>query len=396
MKKLKVALIGLGGRGASLYREVLKFRKDTEWVALCDTVEARCEEVAAEIEAEGKPRPAVYTDYKKCIDECKLDAAIVVTSWVAHLEISKYAMERGVAVGCEVGGSYSIEQLWELVKCYEHTKTPIMMLENCCYGRVELLALNLKRLGLLGEIVHCEGGYRHDLRGEVAKGVTGEHYRFQEYVHRNCDNYPTHDIGPIAMLLDINRGNRFTSLYSTSSKAVGMDAYIEKTGKDALRGTKFNQGDVVTTVIKCQNGETVTLTLDTTLPRWYSRGFLAQGTNGMVSEDCDGVLIEGVIGCHKRKSCIGNIEECYEKYDHPIWKKEYENVNGHGGIDERCFDGFFEALQKGEPMPIDVYDMATWMCITTLSERSIDTGLPVAFPDFTSGAWVRRKNDFAK
>ncbi|MBQ7368615.1 MAG: Gfo/Idh/MocA family oxidoreductase [Clostridia bacterium] len=396
MNKLKVVQIGLGGRGYSLYEECLKYRKDTDFVGFCDVEQSRAEQAAETAVAMGYAKPAVYVDYKKCLDECKPDVALVTTSWLAHVEICMYAMEKGIAVGSEVGGSYTIQQLWEMIRCYERTKTPIMFLENCCYGRIELLALNMKRLGLLGEIVHCEGGYRHDLRAEVAKGVTGEHYRFQEYLHRNGDNYPTHDIGPIAMLLDINRGNCFTHLYSMSSKAVGMAAYAEKTGNEQLRGVKFNQGDVVTTLIKCQNGETVTLTLDTTLPRYYSRGFLVQGTNGILSEDCDGALIEDVVGCHQRKKCLGNVEELYKKYEHPLWQKEYERVNGHGGIDERVLDEFFSAVKEGREMPIDVYDMATWMCITTLSEQSIATGQSVPFPDFTNGAWVRRKNNFAK
>lgn len=396
MKKLKVVQIGLGGRGFSMYEEFLKDRKDTEFIAFCDLDIARAEKAMEVAVAAGHEKPLVFTDYKQCIDECKPDVALITTSWLQHVEISMYAMEKGVTVASEVGGSYSIESLWDLVKCYERTKTPIMFLENCCYGRLELLALNMKRLDLFGEIVHCEGGYRHDLRREVAKGITGEHYRFQEYLHRNCENYPTHEIGPIAKILDINCGNRFTHLYSMCSKAAGMEEYCSREENPDLQKCKFTQGDVVTTLIKCQNGESVTITLDTTLPRYYSRGFTVQGTKGILCEDIDGGLVENVVGMHRRKNCIGNVEELYEKYEHPIWKKEYEQVNGHGGIDERTFDEFFDAVKEGREMPIDVYDMATWMCITTLSEQSLATGQSVPFPDFTNGAWVRRKNTFAK
>lgn len=395
MKKLRVAQIGLGGRGYGLYDEVFKYRKDTDFVAFCDPEISRAEKSADIAMAMGYERPKIYTDYKQCIDESKPDVVIVTASWVVHVEICLYAMEKGIVTACEVGGSYSIESLWDLVHCYERTKTPIFFLENCCYGRLELLALNMKRLGLLGEIVHCEGGYCHDLRHEIAKGVTGEHYRFQEYVHRNCDNYPTHEIGPIAKILDINCGNRFLYLYSMSSKSVGMEQYLSCSDNPKLKNAKFMQGDVVKTLIKCQNGETVTITLDTTLPRYYSRQFTVQGTKGMICEDVDGGRVDEVAGGHDRTGCLGNIEQMYEKYEHPLWKKKYESVNVHGGIDERTIDEFFEAVKAGRPMPIDVYDMATWMCITTLSEQSIATGQSIPFPDFTNGAWVRRKNDFA-
>ena len=394
MKKFRVAQIGLGGRGYGFYNGIFKYRKDIEFVTFCDLDISRCEKAAQAAVEMGHARPALYTDYKQCIDESKPDVVFVTTSWVAHVEISIYAMEKGIPTASEVGGSYSIESLWDLVRCYERTKTPIFFMENCCYGRLELLALNMKRLGLLGEIVHCEGGYRHDLRHEVAKGITGEHYRFEEYLHRNCDNYPTHEIGPIAKILDINCGNRFLYLYAMASKPAGMAQYVSCSDNPELQKTKFTQGDVVTSLIKCQNGETVTITLDTTLPRYYSRGFTVQGTKGMICEDIDGGRVDEVAGGHIRQDCLGNIEEMYEKYEHPIWKKKYEQVNVHGGIDERMIDEFFNALKDGRPMPIDVYDMATWMCITTLSEQSIATGQSVPFPDFTNGAWVRRKNDF--
>ena len=84
----------------------------------------------------------------------------------------------------------------------------------------EMMALNMAKLGLFGELVHCSGGYHHDLRHEVSHGKELRHYRLKEYLTRNCENYPTHEIGPIAQVLDINRGNRFVSLTSTASKAV--------------------------------------------------------------------------------------------------------------------------------------------------------------------------------
>lgn len=398
MKRFKVALIGVGARGAGLYRVALKMRENVDYVAVCDPWEERLHAFADSVEQEGKPRPAEYTDYKKCIDEMELDAVVVATGWDFHLEVSMYAMEKGVAVACEVGGAYSIQSLWELVRCYERTKTPIMMMENCCYGRMELLALKMKRMGLFGEIVHCEGGYRHDLRSEVTgdNGKNLKHYRLHQYQKRNSENYPTHEIGPIAKLLDINCGNRFVSLHSTGSKSAGVQAYIKDKNIEVLKDAKYNQSDVVTTVIKCQNGETVVITLDTCLPRYYSRGFTVQGTKGLIREDNKSVYLEEEFTeeCWDWTSQFNNIDKYYEKYDHKIWQGYKPGKDGHGGMDMLVFDGFFRALESGEPMPIDVYDMATWMSITPLSEESMATGQSVVFPDFTDGKWIMRKNEF--
>ncbi len=394
MVMLKIAIIGLGGRGQNLYRDAIKGRKNVNVVALCDddTDFWGKPELVAEIKEEIGFEPRLYTDYKECIDKEELDAVIIATGWRQHIEISMYAMEKGVAVGCEVGGAYSLESLWDLVRCYERTKTPIMMLENCCYGRLELLALNMKRLGLLGRIVHCEGGYHHDLRWMATFPKT---YRTYEYIHRNSECYPTHEIGPIAKILDINCGNRFVSLTSVGTGAFGMEEYIQKQNIEAFKGEKFNQSDVVTTILKCANGETVTITLDTCLPRYYSRGFMVQGTKGLIVEENSSVHLEG----DKEEpwnEFYNNVNSYYEKYEHPIWKGYKPGEGGHGGMDVLLLNAFFGAVEKKEPMPLDVYDMATWMAITILSEESMITGRTVFFPDFTNGKWISNKNNFAK
>ena len=394
MKKLTYSIIGAGRRGEALYNGSLKWIDDAECIAVCDPYLDKAEALAAFIVEKGGREPRTYGDYKLCLDECRPDIAIIASSWDSHIELSIYCMEKGIPVGVEVGGAYSLDSLWQLVRCYERTETPIMMLENCCYGRTELLALNMKRLGLLGRIVHCEGGYCHDLREQVAHGIERRHYRYMQYKSRNVDNYPTHDLGPIAKLLDINCGNRFVSLHSTASLSVGMKEYCRDNGIAAELDTEWNQGDIITTVLKCQNGETVTLTLDTTLPRYYSRRFMARGSRGIVAEDGGLVYLASE---HSESGFLpenyNNIKEYYEKYDHPIWR-DFDGVGGHGGMDYLMMKDFFKAVREGSPMPIDVYDVATWMAVTVLSDMSISTGQTVYFPDFTDGKWVVHKNTF--
>ena len=214
--------------------------------------------------------------------------------------------------------------------------------------------------------------------------------------NRNCENYPTHELGPIAQWLDINRGNRMVSLTSTASKSVGLRDYISKHHSDdeELMAMNFAQGDIVTTVIKCAHGETIKLTLGTTLPRYYSRGLMVHGTDGFYSEDTKTFMRDDEYEDEKEGEYYeknkGNEEQYYEKYDHPVWKKYQEEGvrEGHGGMDWLTVSAFFDALKNNEPMPIDVYDMAAWMSITPLSECSIQLGsMPVEIPDFTNGKW---------
>lgn len=202
----------------------------------------------------------------------------------------------------EVGGAYSLKQCYDLVDTYERTKTPFMFLENCCFGR------------------------------------ENRHYRLRNYLNRNCENYPTHDLGSIARILKINHGNRMMHLSSVSSKAAGLHEYI---------------------LSHKAEDETIVLTLDTTLPRYYSRNFTVRGTKGMYEEATDSVFLD-------------REEDIAHDFD---WRKK---CNGNA------------EQYEGEPMPVDVYDAASWMAITQLSEMSIQKGGAVVdIPDFTNGKWMK-------
>ena len=336
--------------------------------------------------AAGQESPKIYTDYRELLNDENVNTVIIASSWESHVEVSVAAMKAGKAVAVEVGGAYTIEQCYELVRAYEETGTPFMFLENCCYGRREMMALNMVRKGLFGEIVHCSGGYHHDLRELLAYDKENRSYRLLNYLKRNCENYPTHDLGPIAKVLNINKGNRMVTLTSMASKAAGMHEYLLQNKKDdeELLSKTFIQGDIVTTLIKCANGETIVLTLDTTLPRYYSRGFTVRGTKGMYEEVTDSVFFDTEEDrSHDEdwgESCGGNAKKYAQEYEHPVWEKYLaEGIKGTHG---------------GRPMPIDVYDAASWMSITALSEMSIlRGGAVVDIPDFTNGKWHLRTDN---
>ena len=397
-KKIKIGLIGLGGRGYGLLELVFLHHEEVEIAAVCDVYQDRCEQAASLIVQRSGKNPFCTTDYKEILRMPEIDAVILCTSWEHHIDLCIEAMEAGKYVGCEVGGAYSVRECWRLVEAYERTKTPVMLLENCVYGRDEMMVENMVRLGALGTVMHCEGGYRHDLREEIVYGKENRHYRLRNYIHRNTENYPTHELGPIARILKLNRGNRMLTLVSMASASKGLNDYVKanKPEDESLLHTRFNQGDVVNTIISCANGETISLTLDTTLPRYYSRGFTVQGTKGMYCEDNQSLFIDGEehakdhFKWHKH---WGNVEEYRGKYEHPVWKKYLEEgvKQGHDGMDWLVFCDFVESVKNRTQTPIDVYDMVSWMCISALAEESIAMGgMPVAIPDFTCGQWINR------
>lgn len=405
MLKLKIGFIGLGQRGCAygmkdgsigLLGNVLN-NSNVSVTAICDIYSARLDFASKKIVESGQDEPLKTTDYNELI-ESGVDAVIVCTNWAMHVEVALACMRKKVPVAIEVGGSHNLEDLWKLVDCYEETKSPFMFLENCCYYKDELLATSLARNGKLGDISYCQGGYCHDLREEIiGQGLRQNHYRLEEYKNHDCENYPTHELGPIIKLLGITRGNRFTKLVSMSSKSQGLSEYIKNHKEYSnLKGEVFKQGDIVTTMIECENGETVMIKLDTTLPRLYDRNLTVSGTKGFYCQTTQAVILDDGRYNHEAqpyRDAFFNQDE-FNEYLPDDWKTitEEQLKTGHGGMDYIMLKYFFEAVKNKEEMPIDVYEACAMMCVTALSEISIKNGfIPVDVPDFTCGKYKTRK-----
>ena len=401
MKQVNVGFIGLGCRG-KLLSSIVAEMEEANIVAVCDLYEDRQREAAEMIGQKTGTKPKTCGDYHELLKDDTIDAVIIAASWEAHVPVAIDCMQAGKITALEVGGAYTVEDCYALVEAQERTGTPFMFLENCCYGKFELLSTALVRKGMMGEIVHCHGAYGHDLRGEVLGGRVNRHYRLNNYITRNCENYPTHELGPIARLLGINRGNRMVSLVSVASKAAGLQEFSHdpRNPDPSLAGQKFAQGDIINTLITCEDGSTISLKLDTTLPRFYSREFTVRGTKGCCLMDINAVLLddEGLEEFFDPQLSVQkylNNAEQFSEYLPKIWKDmdKQKTHCGHGGMDYLMLREFFRAVQEGRPMPIDIYDAAAWMVITPLSEQSIARqGAAVEIPDFTNGAWRTRKN----
>ncbi len=403
MDQINVGVIGHGNRGHGNLKTVMN-NKDVNIVAVCDSYEDRAQGAVDSVLEEGRKEPFKTTDYKEILKRDDVNTILIFTSWESHIRIAVDAMRAGKAVAMEVGGAYTVEECFELVEAWEETQVPFMMLENCCFGKKELLVQGLVRAGKLGELVYCHGAYGHDLRKEVVEGKENRRYRLENYKNRNCENYPTHELGPIAKILDINRGNKMNRLVSMASKSAGLKKYINDR-KDTivnkeLLDTEFKQADIVDTLITCENGELISLRLDTTLPRSYSREFTVRGTNGMYEENTNSVFLDGEQEYFEPEKysalALNNAYLNYSRYLPDFWRDitPEEMRMGHGGMDTYTFRTFFDCLKNDLPMPVDVYDTASWMVITPLSEQSLKTGMPVEIPDFTKGKWkTRERND---
>jgi predicted dehydrogenase len=394
-REVRIGVVGVGERGYGQMLTLLDM-PDVRVAAVCDVYPDRVEHAQKGAAEKQGFKPDGYDDYRELNRRDDIEAVVIMTSWQTHSLIAVDAMLCGKYAAMEVGGAASVEECWQLVRTSEKTGKPCMLLENCCYGLEEMTLLNMVRQGLFGELVHCQGGYLHDLRDQIGKGDILRHYRQDNFLSRNGELYPTHELGPIAKYLNLNRGNRMLALTSMASKAAGMKAWFREHRPDSpLAGRQFNQGDIVTTMISCANGETILLTHDCTLPRPYSRGGQIQGTRGIWMENNRGIYLEGHSPTHPGEWAHRweSDKEYMQTYKHPLWKayEEYGLRGGHGGMDYLVLRAFIESVQEGRQTPIDVYDTASWMVITALSEQSVAMGgQPVPVPDFTDGAWINR------
>ena len=410
VQKLKVAFIGVGLRGCNHLNNAL-LRKDVDVTAICDVDPERIKIALKMIQDAGYKKPQVFgnsdADYKNLLNLKEIDAVVISTPWLWHTRMAVDSMKAGKYTALEVSAANTMEECWDLVNTHEATGSHLMILENVNYRRDILAVLNMVKQNVFGELVHFRCGYQHDLRGvkfndgKTAygkgvefgdKGISESKWRTQHSLLRNADVYPTHGVGPIAAMCDINRGNRFMSLTSHATKSIGLHNYIvENGGKDHPNAKlKFKQGDVITTTVETSNGETIIITHDVNLPRPYSLGFRVQGANGLWEDDGSRLYIEGKSKPHRWDVA----DEWLKKYDHPLWQKygELATGAGHGGMDFFVFNAFVESAKENIAPPMDAYDAAAWSAITPLSEVSIENnGEPQDFPDFTRGMWVKRK-----
>lgn len=396
-KPLRIGIVGVGGRGMGHVRNMLRIA-GVQVKAVCDIVPSKVENAQNMVEKAGQPRPESYTRgehaYKELCQRPDLDIVYVATPWEWHVPMCVEAMKNGKHAAVEVPAATTIEECWELVETAESTGKHCVQLENCCYDRVELMALLMVRKGLLGDIVHAECGYLHDLRATKFSDRGEGLWRLNHALRRNADLYPTHGLGPVAQCLNVNRGNLFDHMVSMASRAHSLREFAaSKFGPDSPQAKlEVKQGDVVSSLIRTRAGQTILVVHDTNTPRPYSRKILVQGSKGLLEKyPVPQIYIEGKSKPHQWEDLLKNYAD---EWEHPLWKELQERAKGggHGGMDFVMNYRLAQCLMRGEAPDMDVYDAAALSAVTELSERSIaGRSRTVDFPDFTRGRWRFRE-----
>ncbi len=402
LEKVRWGAIGVGARGSG-HVEQLSQIEGSEVVAISDLYEDLAKTSAAVITKLGKPAPALYhgspTKYHEMLARTDIDAVIIATPWEEHAPMAIAAMKAGKHAFVEVPLANNIKELWEVVETSEKTGKHCMMMENVNYGREELMFLNICRQGVLGELLHGEAAYIHELRGQMKELPRGTgSWRTKYYSKANGGNlYPTHGLGPVAQYMNIGRTeDMFERLVSFASPGRGRALYAKENfpADHQWNQMKFECGDISTQLIKTKLGRTIMVQWDETSPRPYSRHDLIQGTEGTLAGFPQRAAIEGRGNYHKWSEG-DEFKKLYEEFDHPLYKRMGElavKMGGHGGMDFIMLFRMVECLRNGEPLDQNVYEGALWSAVRPLSAKSeANGGEPQKFPDFTRGHWKTTK-----
>ena len=378
---VRIGFVGLGVRAKRAVHRMMHI-DGCEVVALCDLVDENIDEAARIITGYGHPSPATFTGQDGCKQLCgapDIDLVYICTDWASHADIAVYAMQQGKHVATEVPAATTVADCWRLVDTAEQTQRHCIMLENCCYDEFELCTINMVQQGVLGEIIHAEGSYLHDLRERISSNDNGErkwsNWQVEFMDKHNGNPYPTHGLGPIALAMGINRNDRMKSIVSVSSMRVG--------DKDGLSGTMNSS------LITTEKGKTILVQHCISLPRPYSRSFLVSGTEGFAQKypvpmyafapDSENVITG--------TACVGIVE----RYKHPFvteYKERGPELCGRRWIDYAMDCRLIHCLRNGLPLDMNVYDAALWSCLVELTDTSANNGgAPVEIPDFTRGKW---------
>lgn len=400
IEKPSVGFIGVGIRGIEALKRYIHL--PVRIAAVCD-VQPQYVTLAREILQNRNENTLFYSEENSWREICQnpdIHLVYISTPWDLHTEMTCYAMQCGKHVALEVPMAMTLAQCQKIVRTAEQTQRHCMMLENACYDAFELTALQMIQNGMLGEIVHGEGAYIHDLRKlnfqQNQRDLLRGAWRIQYSLSHNGNSYPTHGIAPICQAMNILRGDTLVRLVSMSSQPFGMKQYAENTfGKDSPQAKMdYKMGDINSTLIQTHKGKTILLQHDVTSPRPYSRSFLLSGTQGFIQKYPQPQMSfepDGMQPLSQEK-----MDAILKQNQHPFivqTQKLCQLMPEQKPMDVIMDFRLVHCLRHGLRLDQNVYDGALWSSLSELSLQSVENAnAPISIPDFTNGLWKKYKN----
>jgi len=404
LKPLRIGFVGVGDRG-SYHLDCALGIEGVTVPAICDIKDSYLYRAKKWVEETGQPSPNLYgkskTDFERMFQQEELDAVICATSWEWHAPVCIAAMKNGKHCVSEVPIVLTLDQAWEVLETSEKTgKWATLGLEQALVeNEYAMSVLHMIREGLLGEIIHVENGYVHDLR-LVKFDPEREPWRLQHSIDRNGNLYPDHPMSKIMNMLNINHGDRFDYLVSMSSRSVMLNKYAEDYyGENNIYAkSQMKQGDYNASLIHTDQGKMVTLNFDTNTPH-PREIFRIQGTKGVFLYGRGVGAKIYLDGRSPEEHSWEEAQKYLDEYQHPLLKNykpppRKQAIRGHGSNEAKTpltWHLLVKALRENKQPFFDVADSVTSSAVSALTEMSAGKkSQPVDFPDFTRGKWKTR------
>jgi predicted dehydrogenase len=399
MEKVRIGIIGLGQRGPA-HLSTMRHIEGVEIRALCDLRPEKAQ--AAKKMLSGTTHdPDVFTGadgWKQVCERDDVDLVMITTPWYLHTTMAVYAMQHGKHVATEVPAAGTIEECWRLVETAEQTRKHCLMMENYCYLPFQVMTLNMARQGFFGEVVHGDCAYNTSkMHNNFSKNTYWDMWWLKQYASRRGNIYPTHGLGPVSQVMNINRGDKFEFLVSVESADFMMKAKAQELAATDPFFKPFAdqtyRGNMSVTTIRTTMGRTITVQHDATSPSPHNLIHGIYGTRGTALYDPQPPRLAA--GNHVWVS-PAEFKVLEEKYTPKITRQLSEFARqigaGHGGTDLLEDWRLIDCLRNGLPLDQDVYDAAAWSAIVPLSEWSVlNRSNSIEIPDFTAGAWQTNK-----
>lgn len=182
---IRLGIIGCGKVCWERHHPALRRTPEFQVRAVCDRDAARANRIGALFGA-----PRVFTNFRKMLADCELEAVAVLTETAAHTEAGVAVLESGKHLFLEKPIALTAADARSLIDARERSGRVAQLCFNLRWHRLVRHARELVRQGMVGEVKAIQSVYTHDRNGEGApdwhrKAALGGGVVLNEAVHHH-------------------------------------------------------------------------------------------------------------------------------------------------------------------------------------------------------------------
>jgi len=375
MDPIRVAVVGLGGRGTGAWFRLLEKMDAFQITAICDPIVALHQRALSRLmQPEGVK---TYARYDDVLSDPNVDAIALTVRCEEQGALAARALEAGKHVNSEVPAAHRLEDCWRIVVAQERSGLVYQLAEQTRYwGYVEAWTRMVAE-GQLGKVTLCEGQYFHYYTGQSFQDPeTGLFYGPEEAAdHPEAKptwlyymppiHYLPHELSPMLRVLD----DRVTDV-------VGMS-----TGSPSYAHPQLISPDMQVALMKTAKDTVLRMAVSFSQPHpprdshWHQ----LVGTQGCVEWKRSARGLSKMWRLDEQMHDVADVDWRYERADAPAEARG----SGHGDADYYVHAAFRDAVRGIKPLSFDVYKAMDTAAPAILAAESIEQGgRPMPVPDF--------------